>query len=300
MVIVDDHLDVREFEEPRWQRAPIDILFRSLASHRGDNFAIVLSGAGSDGAIGVTAMKEAGGIVLVQDPHEAEYGSMPRSAIATGLADFVLPVREIAGRLPELIGARISLPPDAPGEADDDALQRILSHLHVVTGHDFSAYKPSTIRRRIARRMQVQRAATMKDYLAGLRESGAEAQALFRDLLISVTMFFRDSTAFARLAELVIPTLFEGKGAGDTIRVWVPGCATGEEAYTIAILLLQEVSAREIHSGIQVFASDLDDAALAIGREGRYPLAIEADVPEDILRKFFTRDGDCYRVTRER
>jgi two-component system CheB/CheR fusion protein len=217
LVIADDHIGVIEFDEPRWQRAPIDILFRSRASQHGDDFAIVLSGAGSDGSIGIKAVKEAGGIILVQDPEEAEYGSMPRSAIATGLADFVLPVREIAGRLPELIRAHADLPSDAPGEVDEEALQKILSRLRVVTGHDFSAYKPATIRRRIARRMQVQRAATMADYLAVLRESGAEARALFRDLLISVTMFFRDPAAFARLAELVMPTLFEGKGAGEAI-----------------------------------------------------------------------------------
>ncbi len=299
LVVADGHLAAVEFEEPRWKRAPIDIFFRSLASQRGDTIAIVLSGAGSDGSIGIKAVSEAGGVILVQDPKEAEYGSMPSSAIATGLADFVLPVREIAVRLPELIRARSRLPSEAPGSVDDEALEKIHSRLRLVTGHDFSAYKSATVRRRIARRMQVQRAATMADYLSVLRESGAEAQALFRDLLISVTMFFRDAKAFAKLADLVVPTLFEGKGAGDAIRVWVPGCATGEEAYSIAILLLKEASRREVFCNIQVFASDLDEAALAIGREGRYPLAIEADVPEDSLQRFFTREDNQYRVTRE-
>ena len=296
--VTDQHLALAEFDEPRWRRAPIDIFFRSLAAQRGDDFAIVLSGAGSDGSVGIKAVKEAGGIILVQDPNEAEYTSMPRSAVATGLADFVLPVREIAARLPELIRNRQSSPSDPLNESDGEAMQRILSHLRVRSGHDFSNYKKSTVRRRIARRMQVQRAAAMADYLAILRENPQEAQALFADLLISVTTFFRDATAFDKLAALVIPRLFEGKGASDNIRVWAPGCATGEEAYSIAIPL-EEASRHDIRAEIQVFGSDLDDAALGVAREGRYPAAIEADMTEDRLRRFFTREGDTMRVTPE-
>ena len=299
LLATDRHLATAEFEQPRWQRAPIDLFFRSLAAQHGDDFAIVLSGAGSDGSVGIKAVKEAGGIILVQDPDEAEYGSMPRSAIATGLADFVLPVRDIAAKLPELIHNRQAEPSEGLDASDEEAMQRILSHLRVRSGHDFSNYKRSTIRRRIARRMQVERAATMNDYLAILRDSQREAQALFADLLISVTMFFRDSSAFEKLANLIIPRLFEGKGAGDPIRVWVPGCATGEEAYSIAILLLEEADRQEVRSEIQVFASDLDESALAVGREGRYPAAVEADMTEDRLRKFFTRESDQLRVTRE-
>jgi two-component system, chemotaxis family, CheB/CheR fusion protein len=172
LLVTDKHLAIAEFDEPRWQRAPIDLFFRSLAAQRGDDFAIILSGAGSDGSVGIKAVKEAGGIILVQDPDEAEYGSMPRSAVATGLADFVLPVREIAARLPELIRNRAKIPPsEILDETDGEAMQRILSHLRVRSGHDFSSYKKSTIRRRIARRMQVQRAATMADYLVILREN---------------------------------------------------------------------------------------------------------------------------------
>ena len=295
----DHHLAITEFDEPRWQRTPIDLFFRSLAAEGGDNFAIVFSGAGSDGSVGIKAVKEAGGIILVQDPDEAEYGSMPRSAVATGLADFVLPIREIAARLPELIRNRPSPPSEDLTETDEEAMQRVLSHLRVRSGHDFSSYKKSTVRRRLARRMQVQRAATMVDYLGVLRENPQEAQALFADLLISVTMFFRDTRAFEKLAASVIPRLFDDKGAADTIRVWVPGCATGEEAYSIAILLLEEASRHEIHCGLQVFASDLDDNALTVARDGRYPVAIEADMTEERLRRFFTREGDHYRVTRE-
>ena len=222
LLVVDLHLALAEFVEPRWQRAPIDLFFRSLAAQRGDDFAIVLSGAGSDGAVGIKAVKEAGGIIIVQDPDEAEYGSMPRSAIATGLADFILPLREIAARLPELIANRGRVQVEPQDEADSEAMQRILSLLRVRTGHDFTNYKKSTVRRRIARRMHVQRAQTMPDYLAILRENGQEAEALFADLLISVTTFFRDSAAFEALAQLVIPRLFDDKGAADAIRVWVP------------------------------------------------------------------------------
>jgi two-component system, chemotaxis family, CheB/CheR fusion protein len=207
----DHHLAITEFDEPRWQRTPIDLFFRSLAAEGGDNFAIVFSGAGSDGSVGIKAVKEAGGIILVQDPDEAEYGSMPRSAVATGLADFVLPIREIAARLPELIRNRPSPQSEDLTETDEEAMQRVLSHLRVRSGHDFSSYKKSTVRRRLARRMQVQRASTMVDYLGALRENPQEAQALFADLLISVTMFFRDTRAFEKLAALVIPRLFTTK-----------------------------------------------------------------------------------------
>ena len=208
-------------------------------------------------------------------------------------------MREIAAKLPELIRNRRNPPSDVLTESDGEAMQSILSHLRVRSGHDFSNYKKSTIRRRIARRMQVQRVSTMAEYLAILRENAQEAQALFADLLISVTTFFRDADAFEKLAALVIPRLFEDRGAADTIRVWIPGCATGEEAYSIAMLLIEEASHHEIRCELQVFASDLDDGALALAREGRYPIAIEADMTEERLRRFFTREGDHLRVTPE-
>lgn len=299
LLIDDRHVSTAEFDEPRWRRAPIDLFFRSLAAQHGEDFAIVLSGAGSDGAMGAKAVKEAGGIVLVQDPREAEYGSMPNSAIATGVADFILPVREIAARLPELVRNRGYGSAEALGEQDEEALQRIFSHLRARTGHDFSKYKKSTVQRRIARRMQVRRAENLGAYLTVLRENVEEAQALFADLLISVTTFFRDPASFQRLAELVIARLFQEKEPGAAIRVWVPGCATGEEAYSIAILMLEEAGRRDVYPEIQVFASDLDGGALMAAREGRYPLTIEADVSGDRLLRFFTREGDHYVVKRE-
>jgi two-component system CheB/CheR fusion protein len=162
--ITDSDIAAAEFDEPRGRRAPIDLFFRSLAEQHGDGFAIILTGAGSDGAVGVRAVKEAGGVIFVQDPNEAEYSSMPRSAIATGVADFVLPVREIATRLVELIRTKSSLSVADPGGSEDDLLRRVLAHVRVRIGHDFSKYKRSTVLRRIARRMQVTRATNLQQY----------------------------------------------------------------------------------------------------------------------------------------
>ena len=297
--LVDHEISATAFDEPHGQRAPIDQFFRSVAEKLGDGFAVILSGAGSDGAIGARAVKESGGIILVQEPAEAEYSSMPRSAIATGVADFVLPVRELAERLAELIHIKQTAPtPDEPS-VDEELLRRILAHLRVRTGHDFSKYKRSTVVRRIARRMQVSRTEDLREYHEMMRENAEEAQALLGDLLISVTTFFRDSESFDVLKSQVIPPLFDGREANDTIRIWVPGCATGEEAYTVAMLLLEEGSRREFRPALQVFGSDLDARALGVAREGRYPASIEADVNEERLRRFFTREGDRYRVRQE-
>ncbi|OHV80565.1 chemotaxis protein CheB [Ensifer sp. LCM 4579] len=298
--LADGMIAALPFDEPQAHRAPIDLFFRSLAEqHDGTAFAIVLTGAGGDGAVGVRAIKEAGGIVLVQDPDEAEYASMPRNAIATEAADFVLPIREIPDRLSELIASRATVASDDGRSGDEDIVDRVLAHVRVRTGHDFSQYKRATILRRIGRRAQVTRKESLGGYYAYLRETPEEAQALFSDFLISVTTFFRDPAAFQSLAENVIPHLFEGKNAGGSIRIWVPGCATGEETYTIGILLLEEAARRDLTPEIQVFGSDLDAAALSIAREGRFPAAIEADLSEERLRRFFQREGEFYRVRRE-
>ena len=297
--ISDDEIAAVPFREPRGQRTPIDLFFRSLAEQHSDGFAVILTGAGSDGAIGVRAVKESGGIILVQDPEEAEYPSMPSSAIATEAADFVLPVKDLAGRLTELLREK-PRPPRLPKDTDgEELLRRILAHLRVRTGHDFSHYKRSTVMRRIARRLQVTRKDSVEDYYNYLRETPEEAQALLTDLLISVTTFFRDPRVFEAVAKQVIPRLFENRNPESAIRIWVPGCATGEEAYTIAILLLEEAARREQRPEIQIFATDMDSRALAIAREGRYPAAIEADLTEERLKRFFfSHEGEHYRVRR--
>lgn len=298
LLIADHHISSVPFLEPRGQRAPIDVFFRSLADKNREAFAVIMSGAGSDGAVGVKSVKEAGGVVLVQDPHEAEYPSMPRAAIATETADFVLPLRELARRLADLIQKRELLPTETR-QGDEEDLRRIIAHIRVRTGHDFAQYKRATILRRVARRLQVTNKSSLAEYYGFLRENAEEAQALFSDFLISVTTFFRDQSAFQSLAEKVIPNLFETKDAGSSIRIWVPGCATGEEAYTIAMLLLEEASKHDIRPELQVFGSDLDPGSLATAREGRYPAGIEADIGEDRLKRFFLKEGEHYRVRRE-
>jgi two-component system CheB/CheR fusion protein len=296
--VADGEVSALPFKEPRGQRAPIDLFFRSLAEQHGDGFAVVLSGAGSDGAAGVTAIKEHGGIVLVQSPDEAEYASMPRSAIATKAVDFILPARQLAERIVELLRVKRQTA-IAPAHAAEDEIQRILTHLRTRTGHDFTFYKRSTVLRRIVRRMQVARKESLEEYFRYLRETPEEPQALLSDLLISVTTFFRDPKAFESLARHAIPNLFRNDQRDGSLRVWIAGCATGEEAYSIAMLLLEEASKHDVHPEIQVFGSDMDSHALAIAREGRYSVAIEADLSEERLRHFFTLDGEYYRVKRE-
>jgi two-component system, chemotaxis family, CheB/CheR fusion protein len=259
--IADHMISALPFEEPRGVRAPIDAFFRSLAEQHNDAFAIILTGAGADGALGVKAIKEAGGIVLVQDPNEAEYTSMPRSAIATEVADFVLPIKLLAERLVELLQKKGPAASSLLKENQEDHLRRILSHVQQRTGQDFSHYKRGTVLRRIARRAQVARKDSLVDYYAYLRDNIEEVQALFSDFLISVTSFFRDPDSFAAIAKQVIPRLFDGADTTSAIRVWAPGCATGEEAYTLAILLLEEPAKREVRPEIQVFGSGLDASA---------------------------------------
>jgi two-component system CheB/CheR fusion protein len=224
---------------------------------------------------------------------------MPRSAIATGSADVVLPIRELAERLVELVQNKDLLTVTDTRKFHEELVRRILAHLRVRTGHDFSQYKRSTVLRRIARRMHVTRTDDPQDYYEILRDNPEEGQALLADLLISVTTFFRDNEVFESLKANVLPHLFEIKQPAEPIRVWVPGCATGEEAYTIAMLLLEEAARHEFRPPMQVFGTDLDGRALSVAREGRFPLAIEADVSEDRLRRFFTHEGDQYRVRQE-
>ena len=300
LVIDGDSVAARPFSEPRGQRAPIDMFFRSVAAARGDGVAMVLSGAGSDGALGVSAIKEAGGVILVQEPAEATFASMPQSAIATGMADFVAPIARLAQRLAEVAHSKEAVRSlDMSGAAND--LRRIVALLRARTGHDFSAYKRATVMRRVVRRMQVCRTDTLADYAEYLAATPEEAKNLFSDLLISVTTFFRDEHAFEALARQAIRPLVDGlnEATDDSVRVWVVGCATGEEAYSIAILLHEEMARHKIKVTCQIFATDLDEGALATAREGRYPKAIETDVSDERLARFFINEGSHYRVRKE-
>jgi two-component system, chemotaxis family, CheB/CheR fusion protein len=297
LVIEGENLTSRSITEPRSRRAPIDVFFRSVAA-RGDGLAVVLSGAGSDGALGIRAMKEAGGVIFVQEPGEAEYPAMAQSAIATGVVDFVAPIGVLVERIAEVAHSKNALRQLGREEAEQD-FPRILRLLHTRTGHDFSHYKRSTMMRRVARRMQVTHHETIGSYLEYLREKPQEAQELLADLLISVTGFFRDRGSFELLAKAAIRSIFEKAEETGGVRVWVVGCSTGEEAYSVAILLLEEETRSNVHVPIQIFASDLDENALAMAREGRYPKAIAADVSEQRLQRFFVQEGEHYRIRKE-
>lgn len=300
--MADGHLSLSEPEQPLGARVAIDIFFRTLASNQGRNaVAVVLSGAGSDGSLGLTRVKEEGGLTIAQDPTEAEYDSMPRSAIATGQVDIVLPVAQIPRQILSYYeqAERIRLPSVASkGDADNDAMRELFVLLRVRTGHDFANYKRATMLRRISRRLQVNGVTDLPAYLQFLRERPAEIQALLRDLLISVTNFFRDREAFEAL-DAILPQIFAAKRPGDHIRAWVPACATGEEAYSVAILLREHAARFEQPPAIQVFATDIDEEAIAVAREGVYSDNIVADVSHERLRRFFTEEQGRYRVKKE-
>jgi two-component system CheB/CheR fusion protein len=298
LVIEGDDLTARPFSDPRGHRMAIDTLFRSVAARNDKGVAVLLSGSGSDGALSLRAIKEAGGIVLVQDPNEAEYPMMPESAIETGFVDVVAPITQLAMRLAEMVRCKTVWPQVSEEEAERK-LHEILVFLRRSTGHDFSAYKRATALRRIRRRMQATGQESLGGYYSYLKINKQEAHELLSDLLISVTMFFRDPKAFAALAENVVKALFDKLEGEGSIRVWVVGCAGGEEAYSIGILLLEEAANRDVHPMIQIFASDIDVDALGAAREGRYPKAIESDVSEQRLRRFFVQEQTHYRVRKE-
>lgn len=304
MTIDGGKLHLSEMDEPRAERAPIDHFFRSLAeSQEGNAVGVVLSGSGSGGTNGLKRIKERGGITLVQDPDEAEFEGMPRSAVRMGMVDVVAPVAELAEKLTQYRKSlnQIQLPrevEDLP-ESDEEALEKIFNQLHTRTGNDFSHYKRSTMLRRIGRRMQVHHIEELPQYLEYLREHDDEAQALFRDLLITVTNFFRDPEAFETLREEVLPQLFEGKEADDTVRVWATGCATGEEAYSVAILLHEYAATLDGPAPeIQVFATDVSEEVIKTARAGFFPENIAADVSEERLKRFFEAAAGGYRVRR--
>ena len=300
ILITDTHLETEPFAEPRGRRTPIDDFFRSLAAAHREAAAVIFSGGGTDGAVGIKAVKEKGGLLMVQEPGEAEHDSMPRAAIATGLADVVLPAARLARKLVEYqnSGLKLARTPEALNPEQQATVYHILAEVQAQTGHDFSQYKRSTVVRRIQRRMQLRGLVTLDAYLDALHTRPSEAQALFNDLLIGVTNFFRDNEAWEAVSEQVIPHLFDGKGQRDAVRVWTIGCATGEEAYTLAMLLLEQRAALASAAPpkIQVFASDLDQAALDRAREGLYPEAIETDVSPERLARFFVKEGNHYRV----
>ncbi|HEX7313808.1 MAG TPA: PAS domain S-box protein [Pyrinomonadaceae bacterium] len=297
--------DVTGVEE---RRAPVDIFFRTLADSQGARAAcVLLSGTGANGSMGLKRVKEQGGVAVVQDPEEAEHADMPRNAIATGLVDYVLPVAEIPGRLASYRVALslIELKEAGDGGAaaldlrEEQALAAILTQLRLRTGQDFNNYKRPTVRRRIDRRISLTQVADVVEYAHYIREHPEEARALLKDMLISVTNFFRDRRAFAALEQEFIPKLFEEKGSGGYVRVWSAGCATGEEAYSLAMLLTEYAETLAGPPSVQVFATDIDEEAVQKARAGHYTLNDAADVSPERLRRFFNKAREGYTVRRE-
>jgi two-component system, chemotaxis family, CheB/CheR fusion protein len=307
LLIADGHLILRDLPSEYGMRTAVDIFFRTLAeTHGSRSTAIILSGLDGDGSIGIKRIKENGGLTVAQDPGEAEHRGMPRSAIETGMVDWVLPVAEIPSRLLEYQSRqrRVRLPAEsrpaftgAEEQDDEDALREALSLLRVRIGQDFSCYKRGTILRRIGRRMQVGSINDLPSYMAFLRLNPDEAISLQQDLLASGTNFFRDQKAFQALKAQLIK-LSVDKAPGEQIRVWIPGVATGEEAYSIAILLAESASKLKEPSPILVFATDVDQESIDVGRAGIYPETVTADVSQKRLQQFFSKESAGYRLKR--
>ena len=292
---------------------PIDSFLKTLADVQGSQaIGVILSGMGSDGTLGLQAIEAEGGIALVQEPNSARNGDMPRSAIAAGGVDFVLAPEDIArelerlGKHPYLAvrnGAGVAAS-EPVGTKDDDnpdeerVLAKVLSLLLKASGTDFSAYKKTTLRRRIARRMAVSRIETLDEYAMHLESNAAEAKALYDDCLITVTSFFRDPQVFQALSEQVLPVLLKDRPPDEPLRLWVAGCATGEEVYSIAMCLLERTAALSRNPSLQIFATDLSESALAKARDGTYLANIARDVSPERLRRFFTKVNGQYQISK--
>ncbi|RJP79459.1 MAG: PAS domain S-box protein [Desulfobacteraceae bacterium] len=302
MAFLNGTLQLLEPNTPRGQRLPIDFFFRSLAQDQNNRaICIILSGTGSDGTHGLKAIKGEGGMAMAQVPESTEYDGMPRSAIATGMVDYILPPAEMPAQLISYVTHAFGQRPritSKPSFNADDALKKIFILLRAKTGHDFSHYKPNTINRRIERRMAVHKIERLDEYVRYLQQSPDEVNELFRDLLIGVTNFFRDPEAYKILEETILPRLFKNKKTDAGFRIWVPGCSTGEEAYSIAILIQEKLDAMKHGVKVQIFATDIDSRAIDTARTGIYSAGIAGDISPERLARFFIREpsGDAYRI----
>ena len=312
MSMMDGLLLVDTLERPRGKHVAIDMFFRTLAEvHRERAVAIVLSGTGADGAVGIARVKEQGGVTLVQAPADAEHDGMPTAAIRTGSVDFILPAVEIPQKLIDLWNnaRQIQMPPPGDGETPvayvtegeatanaEDALHDIIGSLLNHTGHDFRHYKRATVLRRIERRLQVRAVQSLPEYRDLLESDPGEHKLLLDDMLIGVTNFFRDREAFESLEREIIPELFKDRAPTDEVRAWVAACASGEEAYSLAMLMADQAGLMEHPPAFQVFASDIDDHAIDSARSGNYPASIITDVAPTRLRQYFNKEDDRYRI----
>ena len=289
---------------PRGLRLPIDFFFRSLAQDQNErSIGVILSGMGSDGTLGLCAIKEKAGVVLVQEPATAKFDGMPRSAIDAGLADIVAPLDELPGKILAYLqrAPLIERPETALEDKTQNALEKAVILLRSRTGNDFSLYKRNTLQRRIERRMGIHQISKLSAYVRYLQENPQELDLLFKELLIGVTNFFRDTAAWEQLCQDAIPALLANRPPGHALRAWVAGCSTGEEAYSLAIALKEaeeEIKPRKKFT-IQIFATDLDQDAIDKARQGFFLENIAADVSEERLRRFFTKEDRGYRVRKE-
>ena len=304
MSILHGVLHLLEPASPRGLRLPIDFFLRSLAQDRQEHsIGVILSGMGSDGTLGLRAIKEKGGVVLVQDPATAKFDGMPRSAIDSGLADIVAPVDDLPGRIIAYL-QRTPLrhtPEQALEDKTQSALEKAIILLRTHTGHDFSLYKKNTFYRRIERRMGIHQITKIADYVRYLQENSQELDLLFKELLIGVTSFFRDPACWEELRKRILPALIASRPDGHVLRAWVPGCSTGEEAYSLAMVfkeVIEKLKSRK-RVTLQVFATDLDKDAIDKARQGVYPENISADVSPQQMSRFFIKDEHGCRVTGE-
>lgn len=304
MSILHGTLQLLETSAPRGLRLPIDFFFRHLAEDQEERaVGIILSGMGTDGTLGIKAIREKLGMVMVEDPASAKFDGMPRSAIDTGLVDYIAPVKELPAKLLDYAkhpSATLKQKPIVE-EKQTNAIQKITVLLRDQTGHDFSFYKKNTLVRRIERRMCVHKITNIDVYIRYLRENPQEIELLFKELLIGVTNFFRDHEAFEALKEKALPHILKDRARGNVLRIWVPGCSTGEEAYSIAIILLEcleKVKQRGICK-IQIFATDIDKDAIDKARHGVYASNIAADVSPERLQRFFIKEDNGYRLRKE-
>ncbi len=304
MSILHGVLHLLEPVAPRGLRLPIDFFLRSLALDQQEHsIGVILSGMGSDGTLGLRGIKEKAGLVLVQEPTAAKFDGMPRSAIDAGLADIVAPVDELPGKIIAYLQRTplIARTDVALEDKTQSALEKTVILLRARTGNDFSLYKRNTLQRRIERRMGIHQIHKMAAYVRYLQENSQELDLLFKELLIGVTSFFRDRAAWEQLRKEAIPTLLEHRSPGHTLRAWVPGCSTGEEAYSLAMVFKEAVEAAKPKGNfaLQIFATDLDRDAIDKARQGFFPENIAADVSEERLKRFFAREDRGYRVHKE-
>ena len=299
MTIADGVLQLQVLKEPRGLRLPIDVFFTSLAGDRGARaVGIILSGNGRDGTLGLAAIKARSGMAMAQEPATAEYDGMPRSAIESQSVDYVLPPEKLARQLMDYLQGAVPLPVFT-GDKKSEPLQRIFQLLHARTGHDFSLYKSNIIGRRIERRMNLHQLDKTAHYASYVARRPQECDALFKELLIGVTSFFRDREAFEVLRGDVLPRLLANRADGDPVRVWVAGCASGEEVYSIAMVLRECMETLKKNFNLQIFASDIDTDALTVARAGLYPASIAADVGPERLKRFFTAEGNGFRIIKD-